>query len=264
MIRSGILAATLLLAAFSYSLLCTSKAEALSLDVKLPTGSLLKPVTDLTNPITSQLPVSTTIKSNPDTLGLSADLSTNPQPNAAPTAELNVSLPVVSEVLNQPVKTVNSLVSPSPNTHSSRPATTPSTNTSVGSTTQTPSPTASQKPEDNTAPSNHKNTSPIVGITSFFSSTMPDALRSIASQLVGKPVKLLPVIISSAILLLTLGGVGAIMYASNRRGILSLGKIGQINLSRYVETHDVAQVASLIVASLGFGVVASFLVLAGL
>ena len=93
---------------------------------------------------------------------------------------------------------------------------------------------------------------------------MPDALQHFASGVIGKPVQLLPVIISSLILLITIGGVGAILYASNRRGILSLGKIGQINLTKYVETHDVAQIASLVIASLGFGVVASFLVLAGL
>ena len=61
-----------------------------------------------------------------------------------------------------------------------------------------------------------------------------------------------------------MGAVGGIIYASNSGGMLSLGRVGSINLTKFAENHDVAQIAAFVAVTISFGIIATFLALTSL
>lgn len=264
-IRSGIVVAAFIITTCTYSLLWSSPAHALSLpplasaEAKVPLGDVLTPVTSLTNPVTDSLPAQVSIQSTPNTLGATAAVPAV-SPKAAPLVNVAVPLsnpaPAVTHTLSHPISlaSVPSSQSSDPVNSTVEPTATTSTNNS--------SPNGRPTSADNQA-SHPKQ--PLIGkFGAFFGSTLPNAIRDLTSGIAGKNVSTLPIVVSFLILLLTMVTAGGMVYASNRSGVITLGRIGQINLAKLTESHDVAQIGVLILTTICFGIVASFLALTGL
>lgn len=87
---------------------------------------------------------------------------------------------------------------------------------------------------------------------------IPATLQNIANTIAGKSVNTLPVIISAAIFLVTVIVVVAIIYSMVRSSIISVGRNPMAQSAVY---RDVIQLSALVLAILGVGMVAIYLVL---
>lgn len=87
---------------------------------------------------------------------------------------------------------------------------------------------------------------------------IPATLQNIANTIAGKSVNTLPVIISAAIFLVTVIVVVAIIYSMIRSSIISVGRNPMAQSAVY---RDVIQLSALVLAILGVGMIAIYLVL---
>ena len=87
---------------------------------------------------------------------------------------------------------------------------------------------------------------------------IPASLQNLANTVAGKSVSSLPIIISAAIFLITIIIVVAIIYSLIRNSIISIGRNPMAQSAVY---RDVIQLSALVLAILGVGVVAIYLVL---
>lgn len=102
----------------------------------------------------------------------------------------------------------------------------------------------------------------LINVAYFFKepekSIVPVALQNIANSLAGREVKPLPIIISSAIFLVTLIVVMSIIFSMIRHSIIS---IGRNPMSQSAVYRDVIQLSALVVGILAVATVAIYLVL---
>lgn len=102
----------------------------------------------------------------------------------------------------------------------------------------------------------------LVNVAYFFKepekSIIPVALQSIANSLAGREVQPLPIIISSAIFIVTLIVVMSIIFSMIRHSIIS---IGRNPMSQSAVYRDVIQLSALVVGILAVATVAIYLVL---
>lgn len=102
----------------------------------------------------------------------------------------------------------------------------------------------------------------LINVAYFFKepekSIVPIALQNIANSLAGREVKPLPIIISSAIFLVTLIVVMSIVFSMIRHSIIS---IGRNPMSQSAVYRDVIQLSALVVGILAVATVAIYLVL---
>ena len=87
---------------------------------------------------------------------------------------------------------------------------------------------------------------------------IPASLQNLANTVAGKSVSSLPIIMSAAIFLITIIIVVAIIYSLIRNSIISIGRNPMAQSAVY---RDVIQLSALVLAILGVGVVAIYLVL---
>lgn len=87
---------------------------------------------------------------------------------------------------------------------------------------------------------------------------IPATLQNIANTIAGKSVNTLPVIISAAIFFVTVIVVVAIIYSMIRSSIISVGRNPMAQSAVY---RDVIQLSALVLAILGVGMIAIYLVL---
>lgn len=87
---------------------------------------------------------------------------------------------------------------------------------------------------------------------------IPASLQNLANTVAGKNVSSLPIIISAAIFLVTVIIVVAIIYSMIRSSIISVGRNPMAQSAVY---RDVIQLSALVLAILGVGIVAIYLVL---
>jgi hypothetical protein len=87
---------------------------------------------------------------------------------------------------------------------------------------------------------------------------IPASLQNLANTIAGKSVSSLPVIISAAIFLITIIIVVAIVYTMIRSSIISVGRNPMAQSAVY---RDVIQLSALVLAILGVGIIAIYLVL---
>ena len=87
---------------------------------------------------------------------------------------------------------------------------------------------------------------------------IPAALQNLANTVAGKQVSSLPIIISSAIFLVTIVIVASIIYSMIRSSIIS---VGRNPLSQSAVYRDVIQLSALVLGILGVAVIAIYLVL---
>lgn len=275
--RSGIIAASFLIATLATVIANGPTAHAL-LDIELPLGKNLSPITNRVNGLVNKslgLPV--TVKSTDKV-----------KVNLLDTAKVEIKAPVVSglvDTVDQPLGGVVNGLSDTlePVTDRTIPAVRGALSRTLGgNSTTTP---ANEQPEpvpapdivdsdtepaiagvSTTAPSPTSDDDPsptasptfLEGVTSFFASSLPTALKDIARGVAGKEVGILPIIISVLLFLLTLGAVGGIVHASNHGGAISIGRYKYTLLTK---EKDLTETATFIVVAVGFGVVAILLAL---
>lgn len=87
---------------------------------------------------------------------------------------------------------------------------------------------------------------------------VPSALQNIANSLAGKEVSTMPILISTAIFVVMIVVVVAIIYSLIRSSIIS---VGRNPMSQSAVYRGVIQISALVLAILGVGVVAIYLVL---
>lgn len=87
---------------------------------------------------------------------------------------------------------------------------------------------------------------------------IPAALQNIANTIAGKQVSSLPIIVSSAIFIITVIVVSMIIYAMIRSSIIS---VGRNPLSQSAVYRDVIQLSALVLALLGMAVIAIYFIL---
>lgn len=269
----------------------TSALDLGSIKVDLPLGQVTKPVTDLLSPVTESLPLPITLDSSRDTLGADVTLPRlGDAPTENPDVALNLKVPEIVPALTDPVGEITQPIL-EPVTNAVTPVTQPLANTvrplrTLLSPSSNPPqrpelpvasapPTASLAVQRNQSPDNLSvlgssvsdaptppgSASIFAGLTSFFSSTLPDTISRLASGILGKQINPVPILISSLILLLTIATVGTIIYRTNHGGTLT---IGRFDLTKFARAHDVTQLAALVVVIVSFGIVAVFLALAGI
>lgn len=87
---------------------------------------------------------------------------------------------------------------------------------------------------------------------------IPAALQNVANTLAGKPVSPLPIIISSAIFLITLIVVAAIVYSMIRSSIISVGRNPMAQSAVY---RDIIQLSAVALGILSVAVISIYLIL---
>ncbi len=87
---------------------------------------------------------------------------------------------------------------------------------------------------------------------------VPFALQNVANSLAGKAVSTVPILVSSAIFVVTLIIVVSIIYSMIRNGIIS---VGRNPLSQSAVYRNVIQMSALVIMILGVGVTSIYLVL---
>ncbi len=87
---------------------------------------------------------------------------------------------------------------------------------------------------------------------------VPSALQNVANSLAGKEVSTMPIIISVAIFMVMIIVVASIIYSMIRSSIIS---VGRNPMSQSAVYRGVVQISALVLAILGVGVVAIYLVL---
>lgn len=87
---------------------------------------------------------------------------------------------------------------------------------------------------------------------------VPSALQNVANSLAGKEVSTMPIIISSAIFVVMIVVVASIVYSMIRSSIIS---VGRNPMSQSAVYRGVVQISALVLAILGVGVVAIYMVL---
>lgn len=87
---------------------------------------------------------------------------------------------------------------------------------------------------------------------------VPSALQNVANSLAGKEVSTMPILISTAIFTVMIVVVVAIVYSMIRSSIIS---VGRNPMSQSAVYRGVVQISALVLAILGVGVVAIYLVL---
>lgn len=99
-----------------------------------------------------------------------------------------------------------------------------------------------------------------LNVTYFFKqpekTVIPGAIQNVANALAGKTVKPLPIIISSAIFLVTLIVVASIIYSMIRSSIISVGRNPMAQSAVY---RNVIQMSALVVGILGVAVVSIYM-----
>ncbi len=102
----------------------------------------------------------------------------------------------------------------------------------------------------------------LVNVSSYFKepekTLIPVALQNIANSFAGKKVDTLPVLLASAIFVITLGVVVIIIYSMIRSSIISVGRNPMSQSAIY---RDLIQLSALVMAILTVGFVAIYLIL---
>lgn len=100
----------------------------------------------------------------------------------------------------------------------------------------------------------------LLNVTYFFKqpekTVIPGAIQNVANALAGKTVKPLPVIVSSAVFLITLIVVASIIYSMIRNSIIS---VGRNPLSQSAVYRNVLQMSALVIGILGVAVTSIYL-----
>ena len=87
---------------------------------------------------------------------------------------------------------------------------------------------------------------------------IPASLQNLANTVAGKSVSSLPIIVSAAIFIITLIVVVSIIYSMIRSSIISVGRNPMAQSAVY---RDVIQLSALVLAILGVGIIAIYMVL---
>lgn len=102
----------------------------------------------------------------------------------------------------------------------------------------------------------------LVGVAYFFKepekTIIPVGIQNIANAMAGREVKTLPILVSAGIFLLTLIVVVSIIYSMIHSSIISVGRNPMSQSAIY---RDLIQLSALVLAILGVGMVAIYLVL---
>lgn len=258
--RSGITAASFLIATLAIIITHASPASAL-LDVKLPLGENVSPITDRVNGLVNK------------SLGLpiTVDSADSLRINTANRVDIDTDIPVVptvvdaiTEPLSEPIEEVTSALQPVTDN------TVPATHQALSRVFTT---TPAQQPQVAVSPStipsttkitlakatNPKGSSPAhqparpEGVALFFGSLFPTTLQDVARSLVGKEVGMLPITISILLLLVTFGSIVGIVYISERGGTVT---IGQKTFVLFANGKDNTDLAMFIIVVICFGTVA--------
>lgn len=102
----------------------------------------------------------------------------------------------------------------------------------------------------------------LVNVAYFFKepekTVVPTALQNVANALAGKTVSTLPIVLSSAVFLIMLIIVSSIIYSMIKSSIISVGRNPMSQSAIY---RDLIQLSTLVLAILGVGLVAIYLIL---
>lgn len=292
-LRVGLIAVALLALSLLSAVFFAHTAHALGLpgvDVNLPTGKLLAPVTDTVNQVTDNLGVPVSVNSTPNTLGaqISLPLPTPSGESQPVQASVNVPLPAVvpaaTDAVSQVISPVTEAASPILQTvaDSTRPAQSISQPQQTGRTPSVPVVDIESVPAEDsitttaqstsaakahasirsasaikasaTGASNTNNESSLLPVAAgFFGSVIPSPASSLIKSLTGVDRGSLPYIISGIIFVLMIGLIMGILYLSNHTQLLSSDR-GY--LAHIAKNHDLVQLSVLTVAIVGSGMIA--------
>lgn len=275
--RSGIIAASFLIATLATVIAHATPANAL-LDAELPLGENLSPITDRVNGLVNKslgLPI--TINSTdrlklgiPNVADVEAKIPVVPTLVDTVTEPLTPVVDGVSNTLNPvtdqtipAIREAFSRQSSSPAPQPSAPSIQPQSGTNPQDTdTAIAGVSISQSSRESTNDNRVASSTPFfAGVATFFASSLPSAVRDIASSIAGKEVGVTPIIISMLLFTFTLLVVIGIIYASNHGGIVTLGRY---TFPLLIRGTDRTEMATFIVAAISFGIVAIFLALTSL
>lgn len=297
-LRGGLIAVALLALSLLSAVFFTHTAHASvlpSVDVSLPTGKLLAPVTDTVNKVTDNLGVPVSVNSTPSTmvadvslplptsLGQSSPVQTSvavPLPGIVPTATSAVSQVVspATQAAQPAIQAVASATRPTLSDAQTRqssntlPAGAARSSTSAASVTDQPGAsskvsTASTTKTDAYAASGQadrsdipgKAISPLLsGVASFFGTIIPTPADSLVRSLTAPNQSSMPYIISGIVFLLMLGLIMGIIYMNHTRPLTS----GDGRVAHMAKSHDLVQLSVLSVAIIGSAIIGICLIFA--